>query len=118
MNSKEIGYWRQLADDLGIVVVAPFHLDFSDGSRLVANALIRDFGGKLGLVADDDSAVLVPFFKRLPELGYCFSCVTIGPAKSYWRDSTLELLADWTWTGSPESRPLWLLNFRGESQRV
>jgi hypothetical protein len=111
MNAVQVRRWRQLANDLGIEVTAPFRLAFSDGAELVANALIRQFGGAQGLVADEDSGVLVPFFNRLTQQGYGFSCVGIDAADDYRSsNSTLEMLADWTWVGPLESRPRRLMD--------
>src|SRR6266498_1530582 len=95
VDSTQIRYWNQLATDLEVDVIAPFELAFPDGTPMVANALLKDFGGVLGMVADDKWTTIGQHAEMLVSLGYGFSCVSIGPAKNYKRESILEMLADW-----------------------
>jgi hypothetical protein len=115
VKSSEIQFWKQAAIDLGIDIVAPFELTFPDGTRMVANALVKNFGAALGMVADDDWTTIGPHAETLIALGYGFSCVSIGPAKNYKRASTLCMLADWSWSGNPDERPNWLPARRASS---
>ena len=104
----QIQYWKQVAVDLGIDIVAPFELTFPDGTPMVANALVRDFGAALGMVADDEWATVGAHAESLIALGYGFSCVSLGPSKNYRCESFFEMLADWNWSGCPSQRPSWL----------
>jgi len=115
VNTPEIRYWKQASVDLGIEIVAPFELTLPDGARLTANALVKNFGATLGMVADDEWATVEPHAETLIALGYGFSVVNIGPAKNYMRESTLEMLADWNWSGDVSLRPSWLPTSAGKS---
>jgi hypothetical protein len=116
VNPAEVRYWRQAAVDLGLDIVTPFERTFADGARMVANALVRNFGATIGMVADDRWAIIEPFSKILIDCGYGFSVVNIGPKAEYKCDPMIDMLADWTWSGDPHLKPSWLPARRPDSE--
>jgi hypothetical protein len=54
MTPSEVEFWRKTSADLGIEIVAPFELILPEGLSIVASALVRDFGPRLGMIVDAD----------------------------------------------------------------
>ncbi len=83
--------------------MAPATVDI--GGEIVAfTALLEQFGGKRGLVADPDWETISPHAASLLELGYSFSTVSLGDHPDY--ESAKEMLRDWGWSAS-EPEPQW-----------
>jgi hypothetical protein len=108
MLSPEIEFWKRVADDLGIEIITPFETTLSDGSQIAASALVKDFGLKRGMVVSANFAVLSPHADRLIEDGYGYSSNLGRAPQDYKRDSMIEVLADWKWSGDPAKKPDWL----------
>ena len=96
--------WKELAERLSIVAVVPFQLEI-EGDQVVFTALLPQFGGAAGLVADPEWAVIEPYAAALIERGFGFSAVTLD--KVFDSDSAQEMLRDWGWSDD-EARPEWL----------
>ena len=47
-------FWKHAGDDLGIRIEVPFKLSLKDGASLEFDALVKDFGGKLGMLVTTD----------------------------------------------------------------
>jgi len=101
--------------DLGVDITVPFELEI-DGERLRFDALIRNFGARNGMVIDRDSKVISEHGARLIELGYGYSCFDFESwiASPYDRQSTIETLSDWGWSGPASERPEWVLDIEEE----
>jgi hypothetical protein len=103
MAESLAGCWLAAAEDLGIRVAAPFQLLDASGSSVEFDAHIVDFGGARGLVVmnvwEPEKAALAQ------RSGYGYSCLA---GAAYDRDSTIEVLRDWGWSGVPASEPSWL----------
>jgi hypothetical protein len=101
MVSSLADEWIEAARDLGIRVVTSFVLSHDEISHHF-DVLLPDFGGINGMVLmetfTDEKA------NAAMALGYGFSCLSGG---RYHRESAIECLRDWTWTGDAE-RPNWL----------
>ena len=108
MSPTEIAFWRTVSEDLGIEVVAPFHLLMADGSQLTATALVKQFGAKNGMVVDADYAVLEPHTQSLVANSYGYSAISSRDAQLYERTNLIEALADWGWSGAADQKPSWL----------
>jgi hypothetical protein len=80
----------------------------------VATAHIKDFGGPNGLIADPDWSVLQPYAGALVACGYGFSAVSLDRVLD--RSGIIELLADWTWSGSGPA-PAWLPEMTGQNSK-
>jgi hypothetical protein len=98
MNSQLGQSWLEASADLGVRVVAPFVLTTEAGEAYFYDVIIYDFGLVKGMLLmekwDDTKA------KVATEHGYGYSCMDAGP---YDRESTLEVLQDWGWSGSAAS---------------
>ncbi len=99
--------WKQVAEDLGLNVEAPFNLILENGTTIEFDALVRDFGAPLGMLITTD-------FKKvekidLTKMGYGFSTMS-HPAGNRGHDtaSFKHVLKDWGWSGDPALVPAWL----------
>jgi hypothetical protein len=101
--SNEVNCWRALASRLGIEVTAPVTVQVGDESATFA-ALLPQFGGRKGMIADPDWEAIDPHADALLRLGYGFSAIEIGSDPD--DESTKEVLRDWGWTVS-EPMPDW-----------
>lgn len=94
--------WVEAGEDLGLRVVAPFVLTTEAGQSLSYDAVVYDFGFKRGMVLmelwDESKAGVAA------ENGYGYSCMD---ASKYERESTIEVLRDWGWSGEGMP-PAWL----------
>jgi hypothetical protein len=93
--------WLLASNDLGLRVTIPFLLTTDSGDSLHYDVLVNDFGSTLGMLLmetwDEDKA------KLAAENGYGYSCIDCAP---YDRESTIEVLRDWGWSGSAMA-PAW-----------
>lgn len=95
-------FWVGIAKNLNIRVVAPFAYQFGGGEIEFA-AMLPDFGGESGIVADPDWDKIEPAAHQLQRDGFGYSCIEVDDDF----EGMIEVLEDWTWTGaSPE--PEWL----------
>jgi hypothetical protein len=106
--ADEVAFWRMVADDLGIDIVAPFELALSDGSRLRVAALVKDFGPPSGMLVAFDYGTLKPYAKEVVESGYGYSAQLGNSPGGYNRATMVDVLKDWGWSGAEEKRPSWL----------
>lgn len=104
-ESAFVSYWQQAATDLGLEIVAPFTVNLADGI-LDVPVLLRNFGGRLGLLLTTDYQQLEPFESEVVDAGYGFAVLSEPMAgETYSRKDILEVLSDWGWAGSDHERP-------------
>ncbi|HEX5184207.1 MAG TPA: hypothetical protein VFW19_13805 [Allosphingosinicella sp.] len=101
--SDEVGYWRALASQLDIKVTAPATVLLGDES-VTFTALLPQFGGDSGMIADPQWEVISPYADALLKLGYAYSAVELGSDGD--DDSARRMLRDWGWS-APEPKPGW-----------
>lgn len=104
LDDKIVSAWGEAASSLGVRVLAPHSVDCSDGTVLVVEAFLPDFGGPQGVVgvALDD--------RERCERAIGTNHFVSQLASSYRRfDVTRfrDTLNDWQWFGSPDDRPGW-----------
>jgi hypothetical protein len=87
--------WKSVAAELGIRIAAPFVYTSSAGKAEFA-AMLPDFGGKSGIIADPDWDKIEPHKTSLKLDGYGLACVEISGNTG----ALIEVLKDWTWTGT------------------
>ncbi|HYK81203.1 MAG TPA: hypothetical protein VEU95_16335 [Micropepsaceae bacterium] len=109
MIPGEVQFWQKVSADLGIDVITPFETTLTDGTRVEVSVLVKDFGAKRGMVVNASYGMIAPYAKKLVEDGYGFSSNFGESPESYDRDSMIEILADWGWSGDPAKKPNWLL---------
>jgi len=94
--------WVQAGADLGFRVSAPFALTTDAGRVLHYDAAVHDFGSKNGML------LMESWSKEKGDAaahsGFGYSCMGAG---AYDRQSTIEVLQDWGWSGSGPP-PEWL----------
>jgi hypothetical protein len=107
MVSLDVAFWQYVAKDLGLEIVAPYGAVFPDGSRVTVSALVKKFGGPLGMLVDPDWDLLAPHINMMSESGYGYSAMSTGPVDLYSREGIIDVLNDWGWTGEKEATPSW-----------
>jgi hypothetical protein len=100
-------FWAKAATDLGIEIIAPFEVEFPDGSKLRVAALVKNFGKRNGMLVDSDYEVLKPHIARIVENGYGYSS-GVGGAEEYDAHLIIEILRDWGWSGAESDKPSWI----------
>jgi hypothetical protein len=107
--------WRQAAADLGLAIEAPFLLQLHDG-RIEARLLLRNFGAANGMLIVTDFSVIKPFMDEVGTRGYGFSTLSEPSSRiAYDRDSFVQMLCDWGWSGPEEERPAWCVEAGAKS---
>lgn len=101
MSSALTIAWQRAAEDLQIGVTAPFFLE-SKGQRLEFGALVHSFGSSKGMLLFENWSLALA--EAASSEGYGYSCISGG---LYDRESTIEVLRDWGWSGSPQAAPPW-----------
>ena len=104
LDNEIAAAWREAGSRLGVRVFAPRSIELTDGTTLIVEASVPDFGGPYGAVAvtlaDTERC------ERATRSNYFVS----GLASEY-RRFNLELfrdtLNDWQWFGTPDARPPW-----------
>jgi hypothetical protein len=102
--ADQVHAWRKVASDFGIEIITPCEIRLSNGTRLLATALVRGFGAENGMVIDPSYAVLGPHRDTLRADGYGYCAMELSGTD---RTALIEMFADWGWT-SPDLRPVWL----------
>jgi hypothetical protein len=101
--SNQVDRWRELASRLRFEVIAPATIRLLDGSATFT-ALLPQFGGNAGMIADPDWETISPYADALFTLGYGYSAVEIGDGPDY--ESAKEMLRDWGWSAAGP-KPSW-----------
>lgn len=103
--ASEVECWWDLGRRLGIEVIAPIELQLG-GVQVHFTALLPQFGGRRGMVVDNDSDTIWQHRSELVGAGYGYSCVGCAHQPDDLEPGR-EMLADWGWASDlPE--PEWL----------
>jgi hypothetical protein len=101
-------FWGRVSQDLNIEIVAPFELGLRDRAHIKALALVKNFGRINGMLILEDYAAAQPYVSEIINKGYGYTSNFRGSVDSYNRESIIEILRDWDWSGPEEPRPGWL----------
>jgi hypothetical protein len=103
--------WRVAAKELGLEVVMPFDLK-TNAFSIRAEILLRHFGSPKGMLIVSDYRVIEPVRDQIIALGYGFATMTEPehdwPFTEEEKESFIEMLDDWRWSGPAEDSPEWL----------
>lgn len=102
--TDEVECWRGLASQLGFKIVAPATVVVGD-ERVTFTALLPQFGGEQGMIADPDWEKISPHADALLRLGFGYSVVEVG-CHTAEADSAREMLRDWGWSAA-DPKPSW-----------
>ncbi|MCK9460447.1 MAG: hypothetical protein M0R80_12480 [Proteobacteria bacterium] len=108
MEDHLLEEWRAAARDLGLEIVAPYRCVLPSGAQLNARLLLKHFGYTRGMIVVTDYSVIADIWKEVGDAGYGFSTLS-EPEESveYDRDSFIDMLRDWGWSGLESQRPKW-----------
>jgi hypothetical protein len=103
--------WRAAETDLSLSVAIPYDLVLPSGFHVHARVLVRCFGANVGMLIVSSFANVSAALTELVEQGYGF-CVMDDPRmdEEYDRQTVIDVLSDWGWSGAEEERPAWLLS--------
>lgn len=107
-KSKLIQEFELASDDLGLAIVAPYDVTMANGQTVRADVLLKNFGGRLGMLVFSTGAAVAPHGDALFDEGYGISVLHEPEEVKYDRDSFVRMLSDWSWTGPPNERPAWI----------
>jgi len=97
-------YWEQVSKDLDITVDVNVLVPGLEKLGPVP-ALLRDFGGKNGMIVVEDYDAIEMYVDEILEKGYGFS--TVAADDCYCRSDAIEMLQDWGWSREADVPP-WL----------
>jgi len=100
--------WADRASRLRLSVAIPFTLSFGRATLNVP-VLLRQFGGRNGMLLVTDYEPIRPHADRVVELGYGYSCLSepSSPTEADDEAALLHMLRDWGWSGEG-TQPTWL----------
>lgn len=104
LDEQIIAAWREGASRLGVRVAAPHSIELADGTVLVVEVFLPDFGGPQGLVAvaldDIERCERATRSNRfVSQLASTYRCFDL--------DLFRDTLNDWQWFGPLTDRPSW-----------
>jgi hypothetical protein len=108
--SAVLQMWQDAAADLGFVVRGPVGIDFKGGT-LDVPVVVEGFGAGRGMVIVTSYSGVKRHTDALLEAGFGYSVMSQPrPNEAYDRESYIEMLSDWGWSGVPEDRPSWIVS--------
>jgi hypothetical protein len=102
--TDEADLWRALGSRLGFKVIAPATVMVGD-ERVTFTALLPQFGGNSGMIADPDWETIDSHRDALLKLGYGYSAVSLGSDGH--DESAQDMLRDWGWSASERTPDWW-----------
>ena len=103
------GQWRSAGEDLGFGVVEDFELRLSSGKRILVPVLVPCFGAINGMLVVTAFDQLEGATDELVEAGYGYSVMDEPrEGEEYDRESFIDILVDWGWSGEASASPKWL----------
>ncbi len=108
MSSPLADVWKEVAADLGLYIVAPFRLALPDGTNVDVDVLLKNFGAEKGILLTTDFAMWENM-SALASIGYGVSILSPPrQGEAYDRQTYIEVLSDWGWSGTEREKPEWL----------
>lgn len=101
--------WEQARDDLGLEIVIPFKLDLENGVTIHAELLVKNFGGRNGMLIVKKYDIVKDNLTEIQKLGFGFS-VLDESWQPYDRAAMIDMLSDWEWAGLTAETPNWIIN--------
>ena len=108
MNNNLVVSWEKAAQDLHLDIISPFALILKDNTKLEIEVLLKSFGAKNGMLIISDFNIIKNNIEEIRSLDYGYSTMSIPKNDEYDRQSTIEVLQDWGWSGDPKDKPQWL----------
>jgi hypothetical protein len=101
--------WVGVGKKLGVDVVSPATVTLASGASISADALVRGFGRRNGMLVIRNHEQVRRHVSELKTAGFGFS-VLESPAEGEAIDIAeyIDLLRDWGWSGPRMSMPSWL----------
>lgn len=108
MQDRLLAIWREASRDLDLKIDAPFRLVLASGAEVDVRLRLRDFGAVNGMLIVTDFDLLAPHAKEVVTAGFGYSTLSEPrPDAEYDRESFVEMLEDWGWSGPEPGRPSW-----------
>jgi hypothetical protein len=106
MYTKLLAFWEKAAKELRFEIEVPFSLLLDSDHEVKALFLVKQFGAPNGMLILSKNEDKQPYSDEIISAGYGYSVLS-EPLKNeeFDSDDFIELLEDWGWSGSEESRP-------------
>jgi hypothetical protein len=109
IKAKLLKQWEAARDDLGLEIVAPFEIDLGNNVKVLADILVKDFGGRNGTLVVTSYDVIKSYQEQLRKFGYGFSVLSEPSGEPiYDREVFVDMLSEWEWTGKTAAKPCWI----------
>jgi len=105
------------SSDLGLKIKYNFFLTLDSGEVIEAELLLRNFGAEKGMLIFSNYKKISHCYRELLKKGYGFSTLS-NTTDGYDRQSTIEMLSDWGWSGPKEEEPDWILPVDDEGNLI
>jgi|ERR1035437_212558 hypothetical protein len=99
--------WEEARDDLGLDLIIPFDIDLGPDVTIHAELLVKNFGCPNGMIVVREYDAIKKSLTQIDELDYGYS--VLDWQDPYDRESMVEMLSEWGWTGPTSEAPEWLL---------
>ena len=108
--SALLDLWQVAASDLGFVVDGPVTIEVG-GTRMSVPVFVEGFGAVRGMLIVTSYSDVKPHIEALAHAGFGYSVMSEPRQnETYDRESFIEMLSDWGWSGSPQERPAWVVD--------
>jgi hypothetical protein len=98
---------EKAAHELGVQIDFDYSVEIDPGKTLTCVGRLRNFGAAKGMLIVSSFQDVRDRQSELARRGYGYSVLS-DKMSEYDRESTVEMLADWGWTGPIGEQPLWL----------
>ena len=103
--------WKEAEADLGLEIEAPVEVPLPDGRKFLGDFVLKNFGGRSGIIIVQNYNRLAGYWEQLEKMGYAFSTLQPLSKEKYRRQTFIEMLSEWTWTGDQKKRPSWVIPY-------
>ena len=98
--------WKIASKELGLDLIENPIITFKDGRKISPILILRNFGAINGMIIVINYDLVADYLDEIEMMGYGFSTLNEPEYPNFERDSFIEMLRDWGWTGK-DSPPLW-----------
>lgn len=103
--------WEKAKKDLGLDISFSNELKVED-DLLHIEIILKNFGAPKGMIIVREYNKIKNYVDALNQNGWGYSALSLG--NKYDRESFIEMLSDWGWTGPENEKPNWLLENNNE----
>jgi hypothetical protein len=104
--------WKCAAADLGFRLLLDYDAHLLRAASVRVAACVPEFGAPKGMLIVHDFDTIVNLADEIVAAGYGYSTIRAPKVGAeYDRESFVEMLADWGWSGPANTTPAWLIEY-------